>query len=95
MAHESCTEDARPFKEIEKAQREKRKAQVPIWRCAVCGRADLPYIVCHVSPYIVRYIDRDVDEGPQKRERERERVGEAFYFLLFKKKKNKKNKKKG
>ena len=26
-----------------------------IWRCGVCGRADKPFIVCWVAPYIVRY----------------------------------------
>ena len=33
---------------------EKRKLR-PIWRCGVCGRADKPYIVCYVAPYVVRY----------------------------------------
>lgn len=37
------------------AKQQRRKALVPIWRCAICGRADLPYIACYVSPYIVRY----------------------------------------
>lgn len=32
----------------------KQKLQA-IWRCAVCGRADQPFVVCWVSPYIVRY----------------------------------------
>jgi SpoVK/Ycf46/Vps4 family AAA+-type ATPase len=41
--------------ERELAKKQKRKALVPIWRCAVCGRADLNYIFCYVSPYIVRY----------------------------------------
>ena len=27
----------------------------PIWRCAVCGRANKPWIVCYVAPYIVGY----------------------------------------
>jgi hypothetical protein len=48
--------------EIEQAKRMKRKAQIPIWRCGVCGRADLPYIVCYVSPRIVRYTEVDCDE---------------------------------
>ena len=47
-------------KEVAKAKLEKRKAMVPIWRCAVCGRADLPYIACFVSPYIVRYQEVDI-----------------------------------
>ena len=29
--------------------------QEPIWRCAVCGRADKPWIACWVAPYIVGY----------------------------------------
>jgi SpoVK/Ycf46/Vps4 family AAA+-type ATPase len=32
----------------------KQKLQA-IWRCAVCGRDDKPFVVCWVSPYIVRY----------------------------------------
>ena len=47
-------------KEVKKAKLERRRALVPIWRCAVCGRADLPYIACYVSPYIVRYQEREV-----------------------------------
>jgi hypothetical protein len=27
----------------------------PLWRCAVCGRADKPWIVCYVAPYICGY----------------------------------------
>lgn len=27
----------------------------PIWRCAVCGRANKPWIACYVAPYIVGY----------------------------------------
>lgn len=27
----------------------------PIWRCAVCGAANKPWIVCYVAPYIVGY----------------------------------------
>jgi len=32
-----------------------KRGMQPIWRCAVCGRANRPYIVCYVAPYIVRY----------------------------------------
>jgi SpoVK/Ycf46/Vps4 family AAA+-type ATPase len=46
--------------ERELAKKQKRKALVPIWRCAVCGRADLNYIYCYVSPYIVRYDQVEV-----------------------------------
>jgi rubrerythrin len=46
--------------EVQKAKLERRMALVPIWRCAVCGRADMPYIACYVSPYIVRYEEREV-----------------------------------
>ena len=42
------------------AKEQKRKARVPIWRCAVCGRSDKPYITCHVAPYIVRYDEIDI-----------------------------------
>jgi hypothetical protein len=35
-----------------KAGKQKLRA---IWRCAVCGRADKPWVACWVSPYIVRY----------------------------------------
>jgi hypothetical protein len=48
------------LKEQEKAKKEGRKALVPIWRCGVCGRADQPYIVCYVQPYIVRYEERQL-----------------------------------
>eukprot|EP00053_Salpingoeca_punica_P026203 m.19854 g.19854 ORF g.19854 m.19854 type:complete len:337 (+) comp8558_c0_seq1:134-1144(+) len=40
-------------KKAEKKARSKK--QVPIWRCAVCGRADQPFIACYVAPYIVGY----------------------------------------
>jgi SpoVK/Ycf46/Vps4 family AAA+-type ATPase len=40
------------------AKKGKKLALVPIWRCAVCGAADMPYIACYVSPYIVRYDER-------------------------------------
>ena len=43
-----------------RAKKEKRQALVPIWRCAVCGRADMPYIACYVAPFIVRYERRDI-----------------------------------
>jgi hypothetical protein len=33
----------------------KKATMEPIWRCAVCGRADEPYIACYVAPYIVYY----------------------------------------
>lgn len=33
----------------------KTKKREAIWRCRVCGRADLPYIACYVSPYIVGF----------------------------------------
>jgi hypothetical protein len=33
----------------------KKATMEPIWRCAVCGRADKPYIACYVAPYIVSY----------------------------------------
>jgi hypothetical protein len=46
--------------ERELAKKLKRKALVPIWRCAVCGRADKNYIYCYVSPYIVRYDEVEV-----------------------------------
>jgi hypothetical protein len=29
-----------------------KKGRIAIWRCAVCGMADLPYIACYVAPYI-------------------------------------------
>ena len=46
--------------ETAKAKKEKRKALLPIWRCGVCGRADLPFIACYVQPYIVCYKECDV-----------------------------------
>lgn len=46
-------------KDEELAKLMKKKIKIPIYRCAVCGRADLPYIVCWVSPYIARYEERD------------------------------------
>ena len=41
-------------------QARKKQTMQPIWRCAVCGRADQPYIACFVAPYIVRYQSVDV-----------------------------------
>lgn len=41
--------------EMQKAKGQGRMAMVPIWRCAVCGRADKPWIACYVSPFIVRF----------------------------------------
>jgi Holliday junction resolvasome RuvABC ATP-dependent DNA helicase subunit len=29
-----------------------KKGRVAIWRCAICGQSDLPYIVCYVAPFI-------------------------------------------
>jgi cob(I)alamin adenosyltransferase len=46
------------IEEEEKAKVEQREAMVPIWRCAVCGRADQPFIACYVQPYVVRYEKR-------------------------------------
>jgi hypothetical protein len=40
----------------------KKKGRVPIWRCAVCGAADKPYIACYVAPYVVRYEERELNE---------------------------------
>ena len=40
---------------VQIAIRCKETRMVPIWRCAVCGRADLPYVACWVAPYVVRY----------------------------------------
>eukprot|EP00798_Chlamydomonas_sp_ICE-L_P020756 gene20756-27576_t len=43
-------------KELEKQRAQKESlTQEPIWRCAVCGRADMPWIACWVAPYIVGY----------------------------------------
>ena len=47
-------------REQQRAKKEKRKALVPIWRCAVCGLADQPFIACYVSPYVVRYEEVDM-----------------------------------
>ena len=34
---------------------EAKLVKEPIWRCGVCGRADKPWIVCSVAPYIAFY----------------------------------------
>jgi hypothetical protein len=36
-------------------QAQKTKGAKPIWRCAVCGRANKPWIVCYVAPYKVPF----------------------------------------
>eukprot|EP01032_Pedospumella_encystans_P014867 gene14867-17051_t len=46
--------------ETAKAKKEQRRALLPIWRCGVCGRADLPYIACYVQPFIAYYKECDV-----------------------------------
>ncbi len=46
-------------KKVELAKKTKKRGLVPIWRCGVCGRANMPYIACYVQPYIVRYEERD------------------------------------
>ncbi len=38
--------------EIALAKKVRRKARLAIWRCAVCGRANMPYIACYVAPFI-------------------------------------------
>ena len=51
-------------KQLEKqlqAQKQKKMGARPIWRCAVCGAANLPHIVCWVAPYIVGYEKVPVD----------------------------------
>ena len=45
-------------KEVRKTIEKTKSAIVgarPIWRCAVCGRANKPYIACYVAPFIVGY----------------------------------------
>lgn len=42
------------------ARGRKKMVQVAIWRCAVCGRADLPYIACFVAPFIVGYQEQEI-----------------------------------
>ena len=49
-AHESLEDLQRQVK-----KKTQTLGQEPIWRCAVCGRDDQPYIVCHVAPFIVGY----------------------------------------
>jgi SpoVK/Ycf46/Vps4 family AAA+-type ATPase len=44
------------------AKAQGRAVAVPIWRCGVCGRADLPYIACYVQPFIVRYERRQLNQ---------------------------------
>lgn len=45
-------------------EKEKQKSKIvgtrPIWRCAVCGRADKPWIECYVAPFIVGYENVDI-----------------------------------
>eukprot|EP00039_Didymoeca_costata_P004217 m.71998 g.71998 ORF g.71998 m.71998 type:complete len:1128 (-) comp12295_c1_seq1:71-3454(-) len=44
------------YEELKKQEKlQKTLKRRPIWRCGVCGRADKPYIVCYVAPFIVRY----------------------------------------
>ena len=46
-------------KEVEKMiQKLKKSTREAIWRCRVCKRADKPYIVCWVAPYIVHYQEK-------------------------------------
>ena len=42
-------------------QKQKTMGAKPIWRCAVCGRANKPYIACWVAPYIVGYESVGMD----------------------------------
>lgn len=45
---------------LEDLQKEVKKRKLrPIWRCRVCGRADMPFIACYVAPFIVRYDETD------------------------------------
>ena len=47
-------------KELQEKMAELKKKRLrPIWRCGVCGRANLPYIVCYVAPGIVGYDEVD------------------------------------
>jgi hypothetical protein len=44
--------------ELQEKLKELKKQVVgarPLWRCAVCGRADKPWIACYVAPYICGY----------------------------------------
>jgi len=36
-------------------QNQDQMTKQPIWRCGVCGRANKPWIVCYVAPYIAYY----------------------------------------
>eukprot|EP01050_Picozoa_sp_SAG11_P003357 SAG11_NODE_188_length_13029_cov_3.652514_5_plen_2762_part_00 len=36
-------------------QQQRSQGARPIWRCAVCGRANKPWITCFVAPYIVGF----------------------------------------
>jgi hypothetical protein len=47
------------MKTIQKAKRKGKKITIPMWRCAVCGRADMPYIACYVVPFLVLFDDSD------------------------------------
>ena len=51
---QSLQEDLEATIEKEK-QKTKTLGAQPIWRCAVCGAADKPWIACYVAPFIVRY----------------------------------------
>jgi SpoVK/Ycf46/Vps4 family AAA+-type ATPase len=51
-AQKKLWEEIEKEKELEKSAGRTMQA---IWRCAVCGRADKPWIACFVAPYIVRY----------------------------------------
>ena len=50
--------DVETLIEVEAAKAKQGCGLEPIWRCAVCGRADMPYIACYVAPFIVRYQKR-------------------------------------
>lgn len=48
----------RAQKDVQKTIEQTKSAVVgarPIWRCAVCGQANKPWIACYVAPYIVGY----------------------------------------
>ena len=48
----------------EMIEKEKQKSKIvgtrPIWRCAVCGQADKPWIVCYTAHFIVGYENVDL-----------------------------------
>ena len=50
--------------ELEK-QKQGSRTQQPIWRCAVCGAANMPYIACYVAPYVAYYQPIDVPTGSE------------------------------